>query len=124
MGKIARTIAGVVAALCFLSIAGAQAPWPAKPITFIVPYAAGGFADIRARKIGQELNRVLGQSIVVENRSGAGGVVGTEFIARAAPDGYTIGSGNLAACRRGLPRQKEQGGDYEKADRRRHHDAR
>jgi tripartite-type tricarboxylate transporter receptor subunit TctC len=75
----------------------AQSPWPSKPITFIVPYAAGGFADIRARKIGVELNRILGQAIVIENRAGAGGVVGTDLIAKAAPDGYTIGSGNLAA---------------------------
>lgn len=76
--------------------AHAQAPWPSKPITFIVPYAAGGFSDIRARKIGVELGRVLGQPIVIENKGGAGGVVGTEAIVRAQPDGYTIGSGNLA----------------------------
>ena len=74
----------------------AQSPWPAKPITFIVPYAAGGFSDIRARKIGAELSKVLGQPIVIENKGGAGGVVGTDAIAKATPDGYTIGSGNLA----------------------------
>ena len=74
----------------------AQPPWPAKPITFIVPYAAGGFSDIRARKMGQELTKVLGQPIVIENKGGAGGVLGTDVVAKAAPDGYTIGSGNLA----------------------------
>ena len=92
------TLAGVTLLLVMSPLlAHAQAPWPTKPITFIVPYAAGGFADIRARKIGVELNRILGQSIVIENRAGAGGVVGTDLIAKAAPDGYTIGSGNLAA---------------------------
>jgi len=74
----------------------AQPPWPSKPITFIVPYAAGGFSDIRARKMGQELTKVLGQPIVIENKGGAGGVLGTDVVAKAAPDGYTIGSGNLA----------------------------
>jgi tripartite-type tricarboxylate transporter receptor subunit TctC len=62
-----------------------------------VPYAAGGFADIRARKMGVELAKALGQPVVVENRAGAGGVVGTDAVAKAAPDGYTIGMGNLAA---------------------------
>ena len=62
-----------------------------------MPYAAGGFADIRARKIGIDLAKSLGQPVVIENRSGAGGVVGTDALAKAAPDGYTIGMGNLAA---------------------------
>ena len=62
-----------------------------------MPYAAGGFADIRARKIGVDLAKALGQPVVIENRAGAGGVVGTDAVAKAAPDGYTIGMGNLAA---------------------------
>jgi len=73
-----------------------QDHWPTKPIRWIVPYAAGGFGDIRARKIGIDLARLLGQPVVVENRAGAGGVVGTDVVAKAAPDGYTIGMGNLA----------------------------
>lgn len=73
-----------------------QDNWPAKPVRWIVPYAAGGFGDIRARKIGIDLARLLGQPVVVENRAGAGGVVGTDAVAKAAPDGYTIGMGNLA----------------------------
>ena len=68
-----------------------------KPIRWIVPYAAGGFADIRARRIGIDLAKTLGQPVVIENRAGAGGVVGTDAVAKAAPDGYTIGMGNLAA---------------------------
>ena len=87
-----------LALVCILpAAANAQSAWPSKPITIIVPYAAGGFADIRARKIGAELTRVLGQPMIVENKGGAGGVVGTDAIAKAQPDGYTIGSGNLAA---------------------------
>jgi tripartite-type tricarboxylate transporter receptor subunit TctC len=75
----------------------AQENYPSKPLRWIVPYAAGGFADIRARKIGIDLAKALGQPVVIENRAGAGGVVGTEAVAKAAPDGYTIGMGNLAA---------------------------
>ncbi|MCX7140283.1 MAG: tripartite tricarboxylate transporter substrate binding protein [Proteobacteria bacterium] len=73
-----------------------QQAWPAKPIHFVVPYAAGGFADIRARMIGVELAKTLGQPVVIENKPGAGGVLGTDAVAKAAPDGYTIGMGNLA----------------------------
>jgi tripartite-type tricarboxylate transporter receptor subunit TctC len=76
--------------------ASGQQAWPSKPVHWIVPYAAGGFADIRARKIGVELAKTLGQPIVIENRAGAGGVLGTGVVAKAAPDGYTMGMGNLA----------------------------
>lgn len=77
--------------------AQAQAPaWPSKPITLIVPYAAGGFGDIRARKIGERLSKSLGVPVVVENRAGAGGVVGTHSLVKSAPDGHTIAMGNLA----------------------------
>ena len=78
------------------SVSNAQ-QWPVKPLRWIVPYAAGGFADIRARKIGIDLARLLGQPVVIENRTGAGGVIGTDAVAKSAPDGYTIGMGNLAA---------------------------
>ena len=74
-----------------------QDKWPSKPIRWIAPYAAGGFADIRARKLAIELAKNLGQPVYVENRVGAGGVIGTDAVAKAAPDGYTIGMGNLAA---------------------------
>ena len=93
----ALAVAAAVIAIASPMRVGAQANWPAKPIFFVVPYAAGGFADTRARKIGVELSKVLGQTIVIENKGGAGGVVGTDMIAKAAPDGYTIGMGNLAA---------------------------
>ncbi len=72
------------------------ADWPAKAITIVIPYAPGGFADTRMRLLAAKLEPRLKQSVIVENRAGAGGVVGTAFIARANPDGYTIGAGNLA----------------------------
>jgi tripartite-type tricarboxylate transporter receptor subunit TctC len=75
----------------------AQDIYPSKPVRWIVPYAAGGFADIRARKIGIDLAKQLGQPVVIENRTGAGGVIGTDAVAKATPDGHTIGMGNLAA---------------------------
>lgn len=70
--------------------------WPSKQITFIVPYAPGGFGDTRMRLIARKLSDKLGQPVVVENKAGAGGTIGTALVAKAAPDGYTIGSGHLA----------------------------
>lgn len=65
-------------------------PWPAKPIRMVVPYAAGGAADITARIIGHKMSETLGVPVVVENRSGANGGIGTDFVAKSAPDGYTL----------------------------------
>ena len=73
-----------------------QSSYPNKPINFIVPYGAGGGADSRSRQIAQKMSVILKQPIIVDNKPGAGGNIGTEFIARAAPDGYTIGMGNFA----------------------------
>jgi tripartite-type tricarboxylate transporter receptor subunit TctC len=70
--------------------------YPARTITFIVPYAAGGNGDIRGRQVAQKLAAILGKPVGVENKSGAGGNIGTDAIAKAAPDGYTIGMGNFA----------------------------
>jgi len=74
----------------------AQSNYPAKPINFIVPYGAGGGADSRSRQIAQKMSVILKQPIIVDNKPGAGGNIGTELISRAAPDGYTIGMGNFA----------------------------
>ncbi|GAA4406861.1 hypothetical protein GCM10011450_17780 [Advenella faeciporci] len=74
----------------------AQETWPSRPISLVIPYAAGGFADTRMRMLAKELADELKATVVVENRAGAGGVIGTSYIAKAKPDGYTIGSGNLA----------------------------
>ncbi len=80
----------------FTSVAVAQSNYPNKPINFIVPYGAGGGADSRSRQIAQKMSVILKQPIIVDNKPGAGGNIGTEFIAKAAPDGYTIGMGNFA----------------------------
>ena len=78
------------------SVAAAQAKYPSKFITWVCPYGAGGSADLRSRQIGRLMSEMLGQSIVVDNKPGAGGNIGTEVIAKAKPDGYVIGMGNFA----------------------------
>lgn len=86
-------ILGMVAALGSLSIpaqAQSDAPWPAKPVQMIVAYPPGGGTDILARLIGAELGKAIGQTVIVINRGGASGAIGTEAAARAAPDGYTF----------------------------------
>lgn len=85
---------GVVAALSAVSsvCGAAQADtWPSKPIRLISPFVPGGGASLVARLIGPDLGEALGQSVVVDNRGGAGGAIGSEIIARARPDGYTLG---------------------------------
>ncbi len=81
----------LAAVLLCLSATSAHAAYPERAITLIVPAAAGGNADITARLIGQEMSRQLGQPVVVENRVGAGGRIGTQAVVRAPADGYTIG---------------------------------
>jgi len=75
----------------------AQDKWPAKPITYIVPFPAGGTTDVLGRLIGQKLGAVLGTTLVVDNRGGAGGSLGSEIAARAAPDGYTLLGGTVSS---------------------------
>lgn len=83
--------ASLAALLLCLTAQPALAEYPERAITMIVPAAAGGNADITARLVGQEMSRVLGQPVVIENRVGAGGRIGTQALVRAAADGYTIG---------------------------------
>jgi len=77
-------------------LACAQDKYPSKPISWICPYAAGGNADSRSRQVAKVMGSLLGQPIIVDNKAGAGGNIGTEMIARAKPDGYTLGMGNIA----------------------------
>jgi tripartite-type tricarboxylate transporter receptor subunit TctC len=80
----------VLIALLALAAPAAAGAFPDRPITMVVPYAAGGSSDILARLLGERLARTLGQPIVVDNRAGAGSRLGTEIVAHAAPDGYTL----------------------------------
>jgi tripartite-type tricarboxylate transporter receptor subunit TctC len=88
------SLSRTLAALCALLASGAclaqAADYPSKVVRFIVPYAPGGSSDILARTIGQKLAESMGQQFVVDNRPGAGSMVGTDAAAKAAPDGYTI----------------------------------
>ncbi|MES2398596.1 MAG: tripartite tricarboxylate transporter substrate binding protein [Pseudomonadota bacterium] len=95
--KAALTAAGVL--LMSQSAVLAQADWPSKPVRVIVPFPAGGSADLVARQVAQHLSTAFGQQFIVDNRGGAGGNIGTDAVAKAAPDGYTLGlstSGPLA----------------------------
>ncbi|WP_439598981.1 Bug family tripartite tricarboxylate transporter substrate binding protein [Falsiroseomonas sp.] len=73
----------------------AQSNWPERPVRLVVPFTPGGSTDILARAMGAELQEAFGQPFVVENRAGAGGTLGSEIVARAAPDGYTIMMGHI-----------------------------
>ena len=83
-----RIVAFVLAAL--VSAAAQAQSWPQKPVKFIVPFPPGGATDISARLLGEQLQRIWGQTVVIENRGGAGGGVGAAEAARATPDGYTL----------------------------------
>jgi tripartite-type tricarboxylate transporter receptor subunit TctC len=88
-----RAGVGLCAAAAALMLAGSAAQaqdWPSRPITMIVPYAAGGPVDTVGRILAQRLSEVLGQQIIVENVGGAGGMTGSSRVAKAAPDGYTV----------------------------------
>lgn len=87
MGSGMRMLAVVL--LCAPLLAVAQ-PYPSKPVRVIVPLAAAGTGDTLARVVSEEMAKILGQPFVVENRPGSGGIIGTELVAKAAPDGYTL----------------------------------
>jgi tripartite-type tricarboxylate transporter receptor subunit TctC len=89
LGRRLRTVV-CVAAILVSGGALAQAPFPSRPVHIFVPYAAGGGVDILARTLGEAVSRQWGQSAVVENRPGAGGVVASQALATSAPDGYTL----------------------------------
>jgi tripartite-type tricarboxylate transporter receptor subunit TctC len=88
-----RTLLGAsIGAMILLHTAGALAQgWPAKPIRLMVPFPPGGSTDIVARIVAQKLSERLGQPMVIENRGGAGGTIGTALVAKSAPDGYNLG---------------------------------
>lgn len=85
-----RLFIALIAATFTLSLNANAQGWPNRPIHVIVPFAAGGSTDVAARLVGQHLSKAFGQQVVIENRTGANGNIGTEAAAKAAPDGYTI----------------------------------
>lgn len=104
--KIVRWLAGLAAAASLIGAMPATAqPYPNKPIRLVVPFGAGSGSDILARIVAEPLSQALGQSIIVENKPGNNTTLGTEFVATAAPDGYTLGlltNSGLAASPAGL----------------------
>jgi tripartite-type tricarboxylate transporter receptor subunit TctC len=87
MSALRSVVAGVAA---LVSAAAAAQSYPTKPVRIVVPFAAGGPADVYARVLGRHMQETLGQSFVVENRPGGGSVVGTDVVAKAPADGYTL----------------------------------
>ena len=88
-----KVCAGLV--LSLVTAAAAAQTWPSKPIRFVSPFAPGGGADITARALGAKLSSGLGQQVLIDNRGGAGGMVGVEIAAKSPPDGYTIVIGTI-----------------------------
>ena len=89
LGRARNPALGVLLSVCLGAAAQAQ-NYPDRPIRLIAPFPAGGLADVLARAVGDELSKSFGQPVIVENRTGAGGNVGADAVAKAAPDGYTL----------------------------------
>lgn len=87
---------GIALALAGAASVRAAETYPARPIRFIIPYAVGGGTDILGRIVGQRLSERLGQQVLVDNRPGAGAIIGSELLAKSPPDGYTIMTANIA----------------------------
>src|SRR6201989_3574670 len=91
MKNLFRALAALALMVICAGDASAQS-WPTKPIRMIVPYTPGGYTDLMARLVGQKIADALGQTIVFENKPGANAIIGTDVVAKAAPDGYTFGT--------------------------------
>src|SRR4051812_21202534 len=89
--------AALVLCLTSAGMAFAQDGYPAKPIRVVVPFAVGGGTDITIRVIAPKMVEVLGQQLLIDNRPGAGAVIGTDLVAKAAPDGYTLLFGEVSS---------------------------
>ena len=89
LNKTASLLAALIGA-AFIAPATAQAPFPSKPIRFVVPFTAGSGTDIIARTVGEVMSKNLGQPVVVENRPGAGGTIAAAQVAKGEPDGHQL----------------------------------
>ena len=89
---LSRSLIAAALAIALMPVlpASAQTAWPSKPLKIVVPYLPGAFTDLSARSLAAELTEQLGQQVIVENRSGAGGTLGLDIVAKSAPDGYTL----------------------------------
>jgi tripartite-type tricarboxylate transporter receptor subunit TctC len=92
---LSRLAGALLGAALLLPWPLAAQPYPSKPIKIVVPFPAGGIADIYARLIGNGISESWGQPVIVENRAGAGGNIGADFVAKSPPDGYTLGIGSI-----------------------------
>ena len=102
MAKRHVLLAILLASIVFITSVSAE-EFPNRPITWVVPFAPGGITDTTSRIVAEEMSKTLGQSVLIDNRGGGGGTVGTEQVARAKPDGYTMiygTQGTMAAKRR------------------------
>src|SRR5579862_7757382 len=81
---------GLAVAAVTLALPATAQSWPTKPVKIVVPFGPGGPADVYARILGQALTEQLGQQFIIDNKPGAGDIVGTEAVAKSAPDGYTL----------------------------------
>ena len=96
-----KALVGLLAAACLgvqslaAPVAALAQPYPARPVTVVVPFAAGGPADALARALGERMRTSLGQTVIIENATGASGTIGVGRVVRAAPDGYTLGIGHV-----------------------------
>lgn len=96
MRHFKKFLRGSLALVALAASMGASAAWPERPVTLIAPYPAGGNADAMARLVAQDLSAKIGQPVIVENKAGAGGMLGSQYVARAKPDGYTFLLGALS----------------------------
>src|SRR5207247_9132858 len=110
MGSCLRHAGSVL--VCLSGVTALAQEYPARPIRLIVPIGAGGGTDILARHVAQKLGERFRQAAIVENRPGAGSLIGTEYVAKAAPDGYTMLVGGIfnlvlnTALMKGLPHEQ------------------